>query len=275
MLMKHLQKTCCILRIDELAELTNYYEKPVVSITFDDGYLDFMENVLPILLELGIPACHNICPSVVDNGIPPWTQVLSACLVNCSDSHLEMPDGTLLKIPKPVTEASFLGICELLYGIDDEIRMKWIDEFRASLSEIKMSPMMNWEDVNKCQKEGILIGSHGYAHRNLSQLEDIELLEHEIGGSRQKILNETGHAPVVFAFPNGLYSPLSIEVVEKCGYDITLLCGDATACLDNFTDSGRLKSFPRINIGRSNWREESLRASGFHYRIKKKSFTLN
>lgn len=35
------------------------------TVTFDDGYEDFIEHALPILLDLRIPACQFICPAHV------------------------------------------------------------------------------------------------------------------------------------------------------------------------------------------------------------------
>ena len=115
----------------------------------------------------------------------------------------------------------------------------------------------------------IQIGSHSYSHRNLSKVEESELLETEITLSRQRILEETGIAPSVFSFPNGLYNDNSLKVVEKSGYSIALLCDEKPANLDIINDSDGLLCLPRIDIGRANWKEEVLRSSGFHYQIKR------
>lgn len=267
LLMENLRKTSRIQRIDEVTESHSYGKKPLVVLTFDDGYRDFMENALPILLDLEIPACHNICPKIIDTGVPPWTQVLSACLVTLRDSHLEMPDGARLKIPRPVSESFFLGVCEALYRIEDGQRSGWIDHLTSSLPKPEHNPMMTWDDVNKCLDIGILIGSHGYSHRNLSQLEDRKLLEREVGLSRIRIHEKTGTAPTVFAFPNGLYNACSLDAVKKSGYSIALLCDDTPASFEELKNSDRFKTVPRLNIGRANWREESLRSFGFHYRL--------
>ena len=104
----------------------------------------------------------------------------------------------------------------------------------------------------------------------MSKIEDSELLEVEISYSRQRILEETGIAPSVFAFPNGLCNESSLKVVEKSGYSIALLCDEKPANLCIINDSDGLLCLPRIDIGRANWKEEILRTSGFHYQIKRK-----
>ena len=51
-------------------------EKPLLILSFDDGYKDFLDVVHPILLENGIRANQNIIPSSVDSGRPPLNVLL-------------------------------------------------------------------------------------------------------------------------------------------------------------------------------------------------------
>ena len=59
----------------EIKELKNNFQeitnKPLIILSFDDGYKDFIEIVHPILVEEGVRANHNIIPSCVEKGIPP------------------------------------------------------------------------------------------------------------------------------------------------------------------------------------------------------------
>ena len=51
-------------------------EKPLLILSFDDGYKDFLDVVHPILLKNGIRANQNIIPSSVDLGRPPLNVLL-------------------------------------------------------------------------------------------------------------------------------------------------------------------------------------------------------
>jgi peptidoglycan/xylan/chitin deacetylase (PgdA/CDA1 family) len=154
--------------------------------------------------------------------------------------------------------------------VDDEIRKEWLDNLAANLKvTFDLYSMMTWDDIRSCIQNGFSIGSHGYTHRNLSKVEDSELLELEISFSRQRILEETGIAPSVFTFPNGLYNDRSLQVVEKSGYSIALLCDDQPANISIINDSDGLLCLPRIDIGLKNWKEEVLRSSGLHYHFKR------
>jgi peptidoglycan/xylan/chitin deacetylase (PgdA/CDA1 family) len=269
-LMEKLVKTFRIIDINKVTKLPDSSGPPFMAVTFDDGYSDFVENAVPILLDLGIPAVQNVCPFLVDRRTPPWTQVLSLCLTALEDKHLKLLDGTNFEITKPVDEKVFLELCDHLYLVDDEARSEWLDNLATTLNvNLDLYSMMTWDDIRSCIKNGLSIGSHSYSHRNLSRVEEPKLLETEIALSRERILDETGMAPSVFSFPNGLYNDKSLQVVEKSGYSIALLCDEKPANIDIINDSDGLLCLPRIDIGRKNWREEALRSSGLHYHLKR------
>jgi peptidoglycan/xylan/chitin deacetylase (PgdA/CDA1 family) len=281
--MEKLAKTYRIIDINNITKLPDRPGPPFMAVTFDDGYSDFIENAAPILLDLGIPACLNICPFLVDRGIPPWTQVLSVYL-NSKETDLgavpslQLPDGSNFVISKPVNQKMFHELCIDLYLMDDEKRRVWLDNLTENLNlNFDLYSMMTWDDIRSCIQNGFSIGSHSYSHRNLSQVKEPELLETEISFSRQKILQETGIAPSVFTFPNGQYNDSLLKMVEESGYSIALLHGlnqvdlinnEKPANLNIINDSDELLCLPRIEAEK-NWRETLLKSSGFHYQMKR------
>jgi len=270
LLMEQLVKTFRIIDINSVNAIPDDSGPPFMVVTFDDGYRDFIDNAVPILLDLDVPACHNVSPLLIDRRTPPWTQVLSVCLDSLHDKYLQLPDGTDFPISKPIDEKVFLKLCDRLYLVNNEERIEWLDNLVATLQvTFDLYSMMTWEDIRDCIKNGFSIGSHSYSHRNLSKIEDSDLLQIEIALSRQRILEETGIAPSVFSFPSGLYNDKSLKVVEESGYSIALLCDEKPANIGIINDSDALLCLPRILIDRANWKEEVLRSSGFHYHLKR------
>ena len=289
-LMEKLAKTFRIIDINDIKKLPDRPGPPFMAVTFDDGYSDFIENAAPILLDLGIPACLNICPLLVDRGTPPWTQVLSVYLnsmetdpgvvPSLQNNYLKLPDGSNFVISKPVHQKMFMELCKSIYLMDDEKRRAWLDNLTENLNlNFDLYSMMTWNDVRSCIQNGFSIGSHSYSHRNLSQVKEPELLETEISFSRQRILEETGIAPSVFTFPNGQYNDSLLKIVEESGYSIALLHGinlvdlidnEKPANVNNINDSDGLLCLPRIDGDSGlNWRETVLKSSGFHYQLKR------
>lgn len=254
-----------VVPLDELPRLTHYPRRPLIVISFDDGYKDFIENAAPILQQLGVPAHHNVCPGLIDRGRAPWTQVLSAFLRSTTAKVLELPGGRSIPVERPITERGFLEVGKALLELPDDVRERWTDGLEAPTG--MLSPLMTWDDLRRLRALGFQCGSHGQTHRNLPAVTDPLVLEEEIGRSRRRIETELGTAPIAFAFPNGRHSPASITAVREAGYRFGLLTGDVAVRLEDLTDCP-FALVPRINITRPSWRGERLRASGLHQKLK-------
>ena len=143
LLMEKLAKTFRIIDINNITKLPDRPGPPFMVVTFDDGYSDCIENAAPILLDLGIPVCFNICPFLVDRGTPPWTQVLSVYLnsmetdldivLSLQHKYLQLPDGSNFEISKPVNQKMFTELCNNIYLMDDEKRRTWLDNLTENL----------------------------------------------------------------------------------------------------------------------------------------------
>jgi len=267
-LMKELSEKACVVRLENIDEIKQYPDKPLVALSFDDGYPDFLENAVGILVNFGLPAHLNVCPGLIDKGVPPWTQILSFFLLHNAGKNLKFPNGKTRQIEDKICESNFIEICNELYAVDDKTRTRWIDSLAKEIPELKLPRLMGWDQIKECARLGIHIGSHGLNHRNMNKIEDEDLLREEIDESKRRIHEEVDTEPLIFAFPSGLYNELSMEIVRKGGYKVALLCDDMITL---FTEDHHKKSFyifPRIGISRSNWKEENLRLLGFHQKLK-------
>ena len=63
--------------------------KKKLLITFDDGYLDFKTNALPILNKYNFPVTVNLITDVLKNGDSHWTQKLSSIIENIEQQALQ------------------------------------------------------------------------------------------------------------------------------------------------------------------------------------------
>ena len=267
-LMKELSEKTCVVSLEKIEEIGRYPDKPLIALSFDDGYPDFLQNAVQILTDLGLPANLNICPDLIDTARPPWTQILSVFLLQNAGKSLQLPNGKILQIEERVRELYFLRICNELCLVDDRARNTWIASLVEQIPSSKMPKLMNWDQVRECAGRGIHIGSHGLSHPNMNKISDEDILGQEIEGSKRRIYQEVGVNPRIFAFPSGLYNELSMGIVKKSGYKVALLCDDLVGL---FTDGHHKKGFyifPRINISGTNWKEEDLRLLGLHQKLK-------
>lgn len=266
-LIRELSAKACVMPLENIEEVDEYPDKPLVALSFDDGYLDFWENAVPILTDFKLPSHHNVCPELIDKGMPPWTQILNKFLQYNTNSHLELPNQETYRVGTKFKQSDFIKICKELNNTDNEIRSDWIESLLNRVPEDRITRLMNWDQVRECARLGIHIGSHGMSHINISKIEDTGTLLAEIKESKARIYKEVGIEPAIFAFPNGSYNSVSMEAVKESGYKVALLCDDMVA---RFIENIRrdLCILPRINISRPNWKEENLRFLGFHQRLK-------
>lgn len=266
-LARELSLKACVIPIENIGEVNEYPDRPLVALSFDDGYLDFWENAVPILNEFKLSANHNICPGLIDERLPPWTQILNNFL-QCNPCEIvKLPNGDVYRARSGFRQSDFINICRVLNNIDNEARNSWIRQLLNRVPEEKITKLMNWNQIRECSKMGIHIGSHGMYHVNIAKIEDKDALLAEITESREEIYKKTGVKPKIFAFPKGSYNHQAVELVKKNDYRIVLLCDDMVS---RFTGDVRrdFYIFPRINIVRANWKEENLRLLGFHQKLK-------
>lgn len=256
-----------IISFSDLTSIKSYPSKPLIILSFDDGYIDFHEHAMPILISLNMKANHNICPGLIDLKTIPWTQILSLYLSYKTSEN--KPFNQLMSIEKQdvYNEKKFIALCMVLLRYNDNERNKLISPLLNHIPKEKIYQLMNWDQIRFCFANQIEIGSHGYLHRNLLQVWDTKELENEINDSSNKIEIEIGQKPKVFAFANAMGNEESKKFVLQSGYQFTLILMDKLLKWKPLLPHEKIQ-VPRINISRSDWREEYLRSLGFHAYIK-------
>ena len=90
------------------------------------------------------------------------------------------------------------------------------DNFKKNIVYTNKSPM-NWDQINQLKDEGHIIGAHTMDHLKLD-IQDIHVLEYQIGESKKVIKTMISSECQYFAFPYGKMehiSELGIEIAQK------------------------------------------------------------
>ena len=273
-LMEELSRKTRVVKVEDISRLSAYPDKPLVVLSFDDGYVDFLDNALPVLDELGMPAHHNICPGLIDSSSLPWSQKLQSYVAANHRGELILPDGAQIAIRDYFSEMGFLQLYEELRTYDPSECERWIDALDGGSSAADSAMrLMDWDQIRECARAGVSIGAHGLYHRILTDIDSSDKLREEVEGCRSRIEEETGRLPSVFAFPYGIYDARCLEQVRRSGYATALLCENKVRVWPAAEECAVL---PRIGIARNHWKEELLRALGFHqkvsYRLRGRSY---
>jgi len=202
------------------------------AVTFDDGFADNHDVVLPILSRYGIPATFYIMVNAVETGTPPWY-----VRVNFAFSTTTMPawkhpeNGRTFEIASADGKKAALNVAwdlgaarsgaaqeQLIHQIEESLQVEPLDA-RSGL-------MMNWDQVRALKKSGHTIGGHTLSHPNLAQVTETEARS-EIRGCKERLEEKLGEPIQHFSYPhpalNPHWSPQTLQITREAGFRSAVL----------------------------------------------------
>ena len=243
--------------------------KPLLILSFDDGYYDFYENALPILTKHGLPANHNVVNACCEKGHVIWTERLNGVF------QFAMQNETYLEFELPSHKVAlsqfgedwmqfYLATFKALLQVRSEARIRVIaamEEFIGYRHQVKM---MNWEEVKDCSRNGIEIGSHTMNHDVISTLDDKATLTHELVDSKHDLEEKLGVPIQVLALPNGQVGKSAYEVLRESDYKFVLHVDDRSMPISEINTESGYSDISRINLVNEPFPQMCLRAEQFH-----------
>lgn len=208
--------------------------RPVVALTFDDGYADNLHVALPLLERYGAPATVFVATAWIDRSEPFWWDRLSEVM----QSIKRLPARIALRIGDEefIWERKQKGDVQggerrqlhsamwsrLRVATDDEreVTLTGLEDFSDREPEVDPfnRPMTRTELRQMAASPLVEIGAHTMSHCMLPEL-SAELQRAEIIGSRQQCLELTGDYPSGFAYPFGGLDTDTPGLVRSAGFD--------------------------------------------------------
>jgi peptidoglycan/xylan/chitin deacetylase (PgdA/CDA1 family) len=202
------------------------------AVTFDDGFADNHDVVLPILARYGIPATFYIMVNAVETGTPPWYVRLNFAFNTTKVAAWKHPEnGRNLELAGADGKKAALNVAwdlgaalsgtaqqQLICGIEQSLQVEPLDA-RSGL-------MMNWDQVRALKKAGHIIGGHTLSHPNLAQVSAAEARS-EIRGCKERLEQTLGEPIEHFSYPhpalNPHWSPQTFEITREAGFRSAVL----------------------------------------------------
>ncbi len=169
--------------------------RPLVAVTFDDGYADNASIAAPILAEFGLKATFFLTCGFVVDGRELWFD-RAARAGHAAGDEIER----LKLLPTRERDAA---LAEL--------------ETRAEAARGRPSAPLTRAQVLELVRAGHEIGSHTIDHPILTSATDAEL-EREVVGSKAALEAWLGAAVTGFCYPNGDHDERVRGVVERAGF---------------------------------------------------------
>jgi peptidoglycan/xylan/chitin deacetylase (PgdA/CDA1 family) len=202
-------------------------KRPRAAITFDDAYRGAIVNAVPVLVRLGLPATFFVAPAFVGGG-SFWWDVLAK------------PKGGGLDAADRDTALNELR------GEDGPVRA-WAKQAGRTLTE----PPPDWRVATEGQlveaaaAPGITLGSHTWAHPNLTRLRPDELareMSRPLAWLRERV---PGALPWI-AYPYGYFDSATERAALDAGYAGALAVSGGWMAVA----VGNRFALPRLNIPR-------------------------
>lgn len=181
-----------------------------VLLTFDDGQRSVFEHALPLLRKRGIPGIVFVVAGLVDTDQPFWWAEVKALVRNGG-----IATGFANSAPETVVR--------VLKKVSEEQRQAAVTELRRTAhTPAPPMPQLRSEELVTLEAAGIAVGNHTFSHPCLNRC-SVEKVQAEITQAHALLTQILGHAPCVFAYPNGDTDPEAVRMLHNLDYAAAFL----------------------------------------------------
>ncbi len=202
-------------------------ERPVLALTFDDGWQDNYRYAFPVLQEQGVPASIFLSTAYIGQKRGFWWESVARRLwhdpetVDQDALRQALTGSRILLMPELFSPAQSRARSLL---IADFVRqLKWLDPLRLhgladELFYDGSTHAMNWQEVAQMERSGLIrFGAHGHEHHILTLLQHRDCAA-DIFAS-QRLINQHCVRPLKqYCYPNGDHHADLHELLGDFGY---------------------------------------------------------
>lgn len=207
------------------------FDRPVVAITFDDGYEDVFQHALPILKRKGIPAAafivtdligqsawqvHDKLFHLVEKGFSVWDSPRRELHGVLRD--LDLPAGEILR-DRTATKTPLDTVSALLPSLSqgDVRRVMARIELHVGNGFVGIPRTMDWGMLRTMRRDGFTVGSHTRSHVSLP-MENPAITDEQLRESKRVLEEGLNERIDHFAYPGGQFTPAVVDALAACGY---------------------------------------------------------
>tara|TARA_B100001123_G_scaffold338016_1_gene382503 strand:+ start:375 stop:1379 length:1005 start_codon:yes stop_codon:yes gene_type:complete len=256
---KFLKENYKIIESKDLLNIEKFNSKEkLVVITFDDGYLDNLENALPILKKYDVKATIFITTGFINDELIPWWFELWNILNSLENFKLKLLDMNF-NFSDTNKEKVYNLLSKNFFNIKTSDQLELIEKIKSENNYIekknKSRIFLNEEEIKLLSKNPLIsLGAHTHMHENLNILNYKES-ESEIINSKKKLEIIINKSVDIFAYPYGrinTFGNKEVEILKKNKFKLAF-----TTKFENFKNQSSYL-VPRMSLGVTN-NEYSIR----------------
>jgi peptidoglycan/xylan/chitin deacetylase (PgdA/CDA1 family) len=222
--MKYLKKYFDVLSISEALQALRRgaIQRPTAVLTFDDGYQNTFDLIVPVLKHLRLPATIFLCTDLVDSSETVW---FCRLLEAFSETPRQSLDWKGRRIPLATASARIAAAGALQEELKRLSPLQLKDEMRELAMSLqydierpieRSSPfrILDSASIRSMAATGLIeFGAHTGSHAILSKL-PLEEKRSEIARSVRAVGSLTGHGCDYFAYPNGTRNDYDVDSIN-------------------------------------------------------------
>ena len=219
-----------IVDLATIIDHTTENERPLFSITFDDGWIDNYQHAYPILKQQNLTATIFLVTGAIETGEIFWVEDFLYKIATLDTEMSSLAPTILIELMNKYNIECNIGthdktrlaehLAENLKPLNKAKRDRILEQAynQLGLSHIPLQGhIMNWASISEMQSNGITFGSHTHTHEIL-QYADNELIREQLETSARLIKERLGRSPEFFCYPNARYRADNADLLAASGY---------------------------------------------------------
>ena len=243
--MRWLKANVDVVSLDQITTDSGALARHQVAITFDDGYLNNVETVMPILQQLELPMTWFVASQFVDDAQQlPWWDMIDL-LMQQSTGSVEFGEPEIrgvfdLALPQDRSwlNRSLRAIIKQTPSARRDVIIEELAQQVARHVEIPANAFARPEEIAAIEWPGLELGGHTVSHPNLAACDESARRE-ELQAGKLRLEQISGRPLNWFAYPFGgpdTFDAASAAAVRQCGFRgaVTLVPGTVSPHSDAY-----------------------------------------
>lgn len=225
--MLYLKRHCQVVPLREIPDaLKARHRRPVVALTFDDGFQNNYSIAYPILQRFGLPATVFLVTDLIDSDDTVWFCRINEALSRTSLTRLDWDGQTYDLSSRRARSETHALMQRRLKSFRHPELLERTRHLIAALGDAPGKPiprgsayrMLETHGIREMAASGLVdFGAHTCSHAILSGLSQTERT-HEIAASLSAVERLSGAPCSLFAYPNGRavdYGPRDVAALRE------------------------------------------------------------